>query len=189
MNNFRSILVIGLLTLTACGGGESETSAGNVDNSSSNSTATSKVDLAGQAGANLSSAKKVAGVTSFDRATVDNSFSNASGTLRHASADENVQGNLTLGVTASDTDQLQKVSLFLPSVNRTYTLCDNTCSTAFQSTISGFSPQLANMSAGPLRIELVVEDSAGNSVIVDALNLNWQPIQISSVTATRVKMA
>lgn len=185
MHNFRSIFVIGLLSLTACGGGESDTSKTSVDNTASAIEVTPNVDLTGQPGTLLPSAKKVAGVTSNERATISNSFSNALGSIRHSGANDNVQGNITLGVTASDEDQLQKVSLFLPEVNRTFTLCDNNCTASFNSTITGFNPQLANVTAGPLRIELIVEDGTGNSVVVDALNINWQPIQISSLSATR----
>ncbi|MBA6392446.1 hypothetical protein H4J38_16930, partial [Colwellia sp. BRX10-3] len=94
-------------------------------------------------------------------------------------------GNLTLGVTASDTDVMNKVSLYLPNAERSFVLCSNNCSPDFQVTITGFNPQFANEIAGALRIELIVEDNLGNSAIVDALNVNWQPIQISAVSASR----
>ena len=184
MHIYRSILSLALLTLTACGG-DSEAPKNEGVTTSNNVSVTPTVDLTGKAGTLLAIAKKVQGVTTIARATVDSSFSNAVGSLRHASSNNTVQGGLTLGVTASDSDLMQKVSLYLPDVSRSFSLCSDDCTPEFQSTITGFNPQLAGVSAGSLRIELIVEDNAGNSVVVDALNLNWQPIQISSLNATR----
>ncbi|MBA6392455.1 hypothetical protein H4J38_17030, partial [Colwellia sp. BRX10-3] len=80
----------------------------------------------------LSVVKKVAGVQSESTSSVNTSFSNAIGTLRHASSNGIVEGNLTLGVTASDTDVMNKVSLYLPNAERSFVLCSNNCSPDFQ---------------------------------------------------------
>jgi hypothetical protein len=182
MHIYRSILSLALLTLTACGG---DSAAPKTENANENILVTPQVDLTGKTGAVLPIAKKVQGITTIARATVDSSFSNAIGSLRHASSNNTVQGSLTIGVTASDNDLMQKVSLYLPEVSRSFLLCSDDCTPEFQTTITGLNPQLAGAVSGPLRIELIVEDSAGNSAVVDALNLNWQPIQISSLNATR----
>jgi large repetitive protein len=187
MFSSRCIYIIAFLSLTACGGSDSSTAKSETLNPVFTQPTESPptVDLSGQTGTTLSTAKQVNGVQSVNNATVNDSFSNALGGLRHINASSNVQGNLTLGVTASDTDVMQKVSLYLPNVDRTFVLCSSNCTASFQSTITGFNPQNANEVAGPLRIELVVEDSLGNSAIVDALTVNWQPIQISAVNASR----
>ncbi len=187
MLSSRYIYFITILSLTACGGGEAPaekaaiTSAGEPSQSVTSPT----VDLSGQSGTSASSGVQVGGTTSNSNANVDDKFANAVGTIRHISAEENVQGNLTLGATASDEDTLTKVSLYLPKVERAFVLCESNCPANFRATITGFNPQLADVVAGPLRIELIVEDSLGNRAVVDALSINWQPIQISAINASR----
>ncbi|ARD45189.1 cadherin-like domain-containing protein [Colwellia sp. PAMC 21821] len=185
----RCIYITALLSLTACGGGESESSSEPINVTPvitvPQPSDTITVDLAGQSGVTLSVAKKVAGTQSVTNSTVSTSFSNAIGTLRHANSNGKVEGNLTIGVTASDTDVMNKVSLYLPNAERSFVLCAENCTPDFQATITGFNPQFANEIAGALRIELVVEDSLGNSAVVDALSVNWQPIQISAISASR----
>ena len=185
----RCIYIITLLGLTACGGGESAPAKETVDSapvvSLPQPSNTQTFDLTGQSGKALAVPQKVAGTQSESNSTVSTSFSNAIGTLRHASSASNVEGNLTFGVTASDTDVMNKVSLYLPNAERSFVLCSNNCTPDFQATITGFNPQFANEVAGSLRIELIVEDSLGNSAVVDALSVNWQPIQISAMSANR----
>ncbi len=190
MFSSRCIYIIVFLSLTACGGGDSTSSA------TPNNTAPITVppvtspseptmDLSGQTGNQLLVAKKVNGIETNSLANINSSFSNAVGALRHVNTSTNIEGNLTLGVVASDIDVMKQVSLYLPNVERNFILCLNNCRPDFQSTITGFNPQLAGELAGPLRIELVVEDNLGNSAVVDALNVNWQPIQISAINASR----
>ncbi|ASP48664.1 tandem-95 repeat protein [Cognaticolwellia beringensis] len=185
----RCIYIIALLSLTACGGGGSEsakeTSSAAPIITVPQPSAGPTIDLTGQTGTTLLVAKKVAGTESVSNSTVSTSFSNATGTLRHASSNGNVEGNLTLGVSAADTDVMNKVSLYLPNAERSFVLCSENCALDFQATITGFNPQFANEIGGSLRIELVVEDNLGNSAVVDALSVNWQPIQISAISASR----
>ena len=183
MRSTRIIYFISLLLLTACGGDSQETTS--VSLPASTVIETVNLDLTGQSGSSLLLTQQVQGSAKVGRTAVNSSFSNAIGTLRHANSGTSVQGNLTLGVTAADSDELTKVSIYLPSVNKTLTLCSGSCAPNYQATITGFSPQLAGVPSGALRIELVVDDGAGNSVVVDALNLNWQPLQISAINATR----
>ena len=185
----RCIYIITLLGLTACGGGESAPAKETIDSvpviSLPQPSNTQTFDLTGQSGTALAVPQKVAGTQSESNSTVSTSFSNAIGTLRLASSTSNVEGNLTFGITASDTDVMNKVSLYLPNAARSFVLCSNNCTPDFQATITGFNPQFANEVAGSLRIELIVEDNLGNSAVVDALSVNWQPIQISAISASR----
>ena len=185
----RCIYIITLLGLTACGGGESAPAKETIDSvpviSLPQPSNTQTFDLTGKSGIALAVPQKVAGTQSESNSTVSTSFSNAIGTLRLASSTSNVEGNLTFGITASDTDVMNKVSLYLPNAARSFVLCSNNCTPDFQATITGFNPQFANEVAGSLRIELIVEDNLGNSAVVDALSVNWQPIQISAISASR----
>lgn len=195
MFNRACIYLIIFLGLTACGGGgESQPSTG-VSKSApvqvvpepitAPAPIVNTVDFTGEAGTKLLVAKKINGEPTESLANVSSSFSNAIGTIRHASSNANVEGNLTLGVTASDSDLMQSVSLYLPNSGRSFVICSNDCSPDYESTITGFNPELADETAGSLRIELIVEDSLGNSAVVDALSVNWQPIQISALNASR----
>lgn len=182
------ICIIIFLTLTACGdGGEStpQQAPSTVVPLPTPIPAIATIDLTGQTGAALAVAIEVNGEQTKNRSAVNDSFANAIGTLRHVNSNTNVEGNLTIGVTASDNDYMTKVSLYLPNVGREFVLCSDSCVPNFQSTITGFNPQLANEISGPLRIELIVQDSLGNSAIVDALSVNWQPIQISAISGSR----
>ena len=182
------ICIIIFLTLTACGDGGESTPQQAPSTAVPLPTpipAIATIDLTGQTGAALVVAIEVNGEQTKNRSAVNDSFANAIGTLRHVNSNTNVEGNLTIGVTASDNDYMTKVSLYLPNVGREFVLCSDSCVPNFQSTITGFNPQLANEISGPLRIELIVQDSLGNSAIVDALSVNWQPIQISAISGSR----
>ena len=190
----RCIYIIALLGLTACGGGGGESASENkpIDAAPetpieiSPETPSAQVfDLTGQSGLSLAAPQKVAGTQSESNSVVSTSFSNAIGSLRYANTNSNVEGNLTFGITASDADVMNKVSLYLPNAARSFVLCSDNCTPDFQATITGFNPQLADEVAGSLRIELIVEDSLGNSAVVDAISVNWQPIQISALSASR----
>ena len=175
----RCIYIITLLGLTACGGGSSESTPEKkpVDTAPVVSIpqvpSTQTFDLTGKSGSTLATPQKVAGTQSESNSTVSTSFSNAIGTIRHPNTTSVVEGNLTFGVTASDTDVMNKVSLYLPNAARSFVLCSDNCPADFQATVTGFNPQFANEVAGSLRIELVVEDSLGNSAVVDAFSVNW----------------
>ncbi|AZQ85138.1 tandem-95 repeat protein [Colwellia sp. Arc7-635] len=195
MFNRACIYLIVFLGLTACGGGGESQPSSEVSKSApvqvvpepitAPAPIVNTVDFTGKAGTKLLVAKKINGEPTESLANVSSSFSNAIGTIRHASSSANVEGNLTLGVTASDSDLMQSVSLYLPNSGRSFVICSNDCSPDYESTITGFNPELADETAGSLRIELIVEDSLGNSAVVDALSVNWQPIQISALNASR----
>ena len=187
----RCIYIITLLGLTACGGGGGDSVSEQKPVDTAPVVTTPQVpsaqtfDLTGQSGLTLATPQKVAGTQSESNSTVSTSFSNALGTIRYPNTTGIAEGNLTFGVTASDTDVMNKVSLYLPNTARSLVLCADNCTPDFQATITGFNPQLSDEVAGSLRIELVVEDSLGNSVVVDAFSVNWQPIQISALSASR----
>ena len=187
----RCIYILTLLGLTACGGGGGDSASEQKTVDTAPVVTTPQVpsaqtfDLTGQSGLTLATPQKVAGTQSESNSTVSTSFSNALGTIRYPNTTSIAEGNLTFGVTASDTDVMNKVSLYLPNTARSLVLCADNCTPDFQATITGFNPQLSDEVAGSLRIELVVEDSLGNSAVVDAFSVNWQPIQISALSASR----
>ncbi|MBA6392435.1 hypothetical protein H4J38_16840, partial [Colwellia sp. BRX10-3] len=95
MYSSRCIYIVACLSLAACGGG-SETPKEVINPApvitAPQSSPTQTVDLSGQAGESLSVVKKVAGVQSESTSSVNTSFSNAIGTLRHASSNGIVEG-------------------------------------------------------------------------------------------------
>ncbi|MDX2369876.1 MAG: tandem-95 repeat protein [Colwellia sp.] len=190
MRSLYYIIFITLLTLAGCGGDtppssnqnqvSSDESSG--DNSSGNNDdATEEISLEEQGGEQSVIEQQVGGQTS-NGSVVDDSFTNVVASLRQSSASE---GNLTLGVSAADPDGITQVVLFVPSVNRSFFLCENNCGADFQVTLTGINPQSMGAIPGPIRFELFVGDALGNLVGADAVNFNWQPIQISAVSASR----
>ncbi len=143
------------------------------------------VSLAGKKGVSADKRLLVNGQVVAERSVVNNSFSNATGSIRNSVGSATVVGNLTLGFTASDIDGIKDISFYLPNVSRWFTLCSNNCPENSLITVTGFNPQLAGETAGDLRIELIVSDQLDNQTLVDAVAINWQPIEISSISANR----
>ena len=197
MRSLKYIIFITLLTLTGCGGdsppssnesqiqnpddseGSDDSSGGN--SAGSNDDTPDEISLDGQGGDQSVIEQQVGGETS-DGSVVDDSFANVVASLRQSNVSE---GNLTIGVSAADPDGITQVLLFVPSVNRSFTLCEANCGSDFQVTLTGLNPHLMGALPGSIRFELFVGDVFDNLVGADAVNVNWQPIQISGVSATR----
>lgn len=143
------------------------------------------VSLAGVMGNNKVTAQKVEGITKPENAIVDADFSNATGEFVYKTSLTNVVGNLTFGIKVEEPNSITDISLYLPEVEQTISLCSSDCGTSYNKTITGFNPQLSGIKASNLRLELFVTDSAQNTAMIDALTIDWRPIQISAVNATR----
>ncbi|XQW85201.1 Ig-like domain-containing protein [Thalassotalea piscium] len=143
------------------------------------------VSLLSDAGKTEKNKIKVAGKTVTSRAIVNDSFSNATGAIVSAIGSASISGNLTLGVKATDPEGIKSIALYLTNTNRIFNLCSGNCAEDSLITITGFNPQLAGEQAGNLRIELLVSDMLDNQTIADAININWQPLEISSVSISR----
>lgn len=141
-----------------------------------------EISLEGESGEIAVIEQQISGQTIEPNAVVNATFANASGTLRTTSTGE---GNFTLGLTATDPDGLASVILYVPNLTRNFILCASNCGSSFQVTLTGINPQLMNATPGSVNFELYIGDELSNLVIVDSLNINWQPIQIPSVNATR----
>ncbi len=201
LNILSVTLITSSVILSGCGGGsnttdeaastitpsqvttDSSTPIVPVNKATSTSTA---VILSGVQGISQIQTQKVQGITKPQNAIVDAEFSNATGKFIYKSINTNAIGNLTFAVQIDEPDEISDISLYLPDVQQSISLCSSSCGTSFNKTISGFNPQLSGISAGNLRIELFVTDSAQNTAMLDALTINWQPISISAITATRI---
>jgi hypothetical protein len=198
-----SIITVTLITssmLLSCGGGNSSsnnaTSSPNVIVPPSSSVpdalvpvtspATSNtVSLIGVQGKSQVQTQKVQGVTKPQNAIVDAEFLNATGEFSYKGSTTDITGNLTFKINVEEPDQITDISLFLPSVQKSISLCSADCGTSFNETITGFNPQLSGVQAGDLRVELFVTDSAENTAMLDAFTVTWQPTSISAISTSR----
>ncbi|WP_077337870.1 Ig-like domain-containing protein [Pseudocolwellia agarivorans] len=148
-------------------------------------TNNNSISLAGIQGKNQIQIQKVKGITKPQNAIVDAEFSNAKGDFVYKDNTSSVAGNLTFAINVEEPDQITDISLYLPSVEQTISVCSNNCGTTFNRTLTGFNPQLSGVQAGNLRIELFVTDSAQNTAMLDAISIDWSPIEITGISATR----
>ena len=79
MFSSRCIYILVLLTLTACGGGESAAPKEPIKLPPATTISDPTLDLTGQAGTSLAVVKKINGVQSVNNAAVSSSFANALG--------------------------------------------------------------------------------------------------------------
>jgi uncharacterized delta-60 repeat protein len=191
MRSLSVVIFIAVFLLTGCGGekppsqseNQSQNDSGGDDNDSgTENPLTPEIPLDDQSGEIDSVTQLINGQPVDPNTVVSDSFANGVGSLRQVSVGE---GNLTLGVSAQDPDGLSEVSLFIPSLSRNFVLCATDCGTDFQITLTGINPQLLGATPGSIRFELFVSDTLDNRVGADALNANWQPIQISALNASR----
>ena len=196
---FPVSLIITSVLLTACGGGTNNTASEITPSTTPtivepNTTVTPKepinisantISLLGLKGKSQVITQQIRGIAKPQNAIVDAEFSNAKGEFSYKANTTNAIGNLTFSVEVEEPDQIVDISIYLPDVEKSIALCSTDCGTTFNKTITSFSPQLSGAIAGDLRVELFVTDSAQNTAMLDAFTVNWQPISISAVTATR----
>lgn len=186
----NSIFIILLLLVVACDdSGETppeDPVANNVlSNDPSNAIENSSVieiSLDGQSGESTTVRQQLAGKDIEEGQLVNASFSNASGSLRTTSQGK---GNISLSLTAIDADALDKVVLYIPSVTKSFILCSENCESDYQARVMAINPQLMMASSGEIIFELYAGDELANLVLVDRINIDWQPIIIASPSATR----
>ena len=129
--------------------------------------------------------QKVKGELKPEYAIVAPEFSNATGEIIYKGSTTNAIGNLTFGIKVDEPDQINEITLYLPDVKKSYSLCSTDCGTSFQENIIGYNPQLSGLSEGTIRIELFVTDSQDNTAMLDAQSVNWRPMGISAITSSR----
>ena len=143
------------------------------------------ISLIGALGKKEIQFQKISGVIKQQNAIVDAEFSNATGEFIYKESTTDISGNITFALRVSDPDGIEDISIYLPDIERTIVLCSQDCGSEFSENIIGYNPQLYGLSEGILRIELFVTDSAQNTAKLDAQSVNWRPISISGITATR----
>ncbi|MDO6447055.1 Ig-like domain-containing protein [Colwellia sp. 1_MG-2023] len=189
MRTLSIITLTSLVCLVGCGGSSETAQENNIQPETPVTVAPDEslntVSLAGMSGQDKPIKQQVEGRALTKSAVVKTSFANAQGSIRSASGSASVIGNLTLGVTAQDPDGITQLSLYLPKINRSFTLCTDTCIENSEITVTGLNPQLSGEQSGELRVELIVKDSQNNETLADTLSVNWQPIIIPSLSAVR----
>lgn len=101
---------------------------------------------------------------------------------------ETFAGNLLFFVQASNGQGINSVAIRFPQtgsqllVCRTSTACGNT---EFTGLLSGVNPRNLGLSEGIIDVELVVNDSSGQSSVVDELAVNWVLPEITNVSGER----
>ena len=198
-----SIITVTLITssllLAGCGGGENDSAETvTVTNNPSEITPPtiieeiepvvtdkSSISLTGVTGTSAVKVQRVSGVVKQQNAIVDAEFSNATGEFIYRGNTTDIVGNVTFAIAVSDPDGITDISIFLPDVQREIVICSENCGTDYSENVIGYNPQLSGLTEGVLRIELFVTDSAQNTAKLDAQSVNWRPIGISGITATR----
>lgn len=205
-----SIITVSLMTssllLVGCGGGEENTTESisqapittppvvvpPTDTPATSETAspiihqnTNAISLAGVKAQNQELVQKINGEIKPEYAIVAPEFSNATGEFIYKGSTTNAVGNLTFGVKVDEPDEIKEITLYLPAVKKSFTICTTDCGTSFNRNFIGYNPQLSGLSAGILRIELFVTDSQDNTAMLDAQSVNWRPKEISAVSITR----
>lgn len=191
-------LITSSIWLTGCGDGSD--TANEVDSSPVEITpptsnipndttppVSNSVSLLGLKGKSQIQVQKVKGIAKPQNAIVDAEFSNAKGDFIYKDNASSVTGNLTFAINVEEPDQITDISLYLPSVEQSISVCSSACGATFNKTLTGFNPQLSGVKAGNLRIELFVTDSAQNTAMLDAISVDWSPIVISGFNATRTE--
>lgn len=170
-----------LLLITACGGGdEAPIEAQPQPQQETPNT----LNLSGVSADKGVLQRKLNGQPVLSRAVLNSKFANPTGSIDFPFS-TTVEGNLTLGINASDPDGINAIALNLPELDANVSLCSGGCSNPFRQTITGFNPALSGAEGGGLVIQLVVTDNEDNQTTVDSLSINWQPKSIAGISTTR----
>ncbi|WP_170940626.1 tandem-95 repeat protein [Pseudoalteromonas sp. NBT06-2] len=114
-----------------------------------------------------------------------NTFSNSSGSFRLPLSNQQLNSNLTASIDVSDPDGINSVYIGFPNSPEAYILCESQCGTQFHKTITGINPLDFEQISGELRLELWIDDSQNNRVLVNNVNFIWQATFISGFNAIR----
>ncbi|MBH0015117.1 Ig-like domain-containing protein [Pseudoalteromonas sp. NGC95] len=186
----KNIFLLGSMVflLSACGGSEESPAQETIQSPTAEvvtPTVTSYINLAGVIASNQTKNTKVLGAVTSSRGVVGSSIANTRANIVFSQTNETVQGNVSFLLEASDTDGIAEVSLVLPSVNKSISLCSSDCGFDYEKSIIGLSPVLYGVIPGEIRLEIWITDTLNNQVLADAITFNWQPYQIEGVTAQR----
>ena len=110
---------------------------------------------------------------------------NGTGAFRLPLADQQLTGNLTISVDASDPDGISSVWVGFSGNAEALQLCAEQCGTTFHKTITGFNPLDVSIISGPQALSLWIQDNLGNQTELDRVAFDWQATQISGITAGR----
>ena len=114
-----------------------------------------------------------------------NTFSNSSGTFRLPIDNQQLSANITASIDVEDLDGINAVYIGFPNFPQAYLLCESQCGTQFHKTVTGINPLEFEQNSGDLRLELWIDDSQNNRVLVDSVNFLWRSVVITGFNAER----
>lgn len=123
------------------------------------------------------------------KTVLSESFANVSGIINYPPNNSSQQGNLTVSVSVQDADGIKNVFIgFDGTEQNILSACSSSCGSAFSQTITGINPLLFGVSeSGTLQLQLWVEDDLGNRVFSQNKTINWQPVNLNGVSASRTQ--
>lgn len=110
---------------------------------------------------------------------------NGTANYRFPRSGETLKGNLTIAVDVADPDGIARVLVGFNGSAQALVLCDSSCGTSFSQTVTGVNPRTFGLNPGSLRLELWLEDLAGNRILFDARDIEWLPEPIVGVNTSR----
>ena len=112
-------------------------------------------------------------------------FSNATGAFLLPLVNQDLTGNITIGVEVSDPDGLSGIKVGFTGSDQAIELCAQNCGVNYSRVITGVSPVDFDLTSGDQRLELWVNDTAGNQVQVNTVEFDWQNTPITGISALR----
>ncbi|MFT4924839.1 MAG: putative delta-60 repeat protein [Phenylobacterium sp.] len=115
-------------------------------------------------------------------------FANISGHFKFPTSGQDLQGNLYVSVNVSDPDGISNVFVGFEGAQGAVAVCTSSCGNSVNRTITGINPlQLglnSNNSSNQI-LQLWSDDSQGNRTHISQVSINWQPVKVSGISATR----
>ncbi|SFC62439.1 Ig-like domain-containing protein [Pseudoalteromonas denitrificans] len=112
-------------------------------------------------------------------------FTNASGAFRLPISNQELKGNLTASIDVEDPDGLNAIYIGFPEYPNAYILCEANCGSVFHKTLTAINPLDFGVKSGPVRLELWVDDSKDNRVLINSIDFNWHSNSIVGINAQR----
>lgn len=117
-------------------------------------------------------------------------FGNISGSFKFPEPGQTINGNLFVSVDVSDPDGISNVFVGFDGAQNAITLCSGAenCGNRVRRTITGINPlklNLADPSAASQTLLLFSEDTLGNQTEIRQVTIDWHPVAINGVTASR----
>ena len=114
-------------------------------------------------------------------------FANATGQINYPANNASLSGNILVAFEVNDPDGLSDIRVGFEGTGQSIAFCQTGgCGTALQRVITDLNPLKLGLSeATSARLQLFSEDNNQNRSIIDSINIQWSPIVIGGVSASR----